>query len=235
MRQLDFDYGTTVPIIIFIYHDPLTQSIRVSLYATVFLSGIILENNLYSGVDWTSIQIVCVTIPSAGITSSRNGPERSYGLRGHRGAMPSWGTEVCLAFPARYVVPRRSPCPAPCPTTSPGPQSTRDIHALSRTRHAPFRPPLSLEFPVQPPQPSFTLALANLPAMAPAGWAILGQPRPAVVVPGSPLPALGPPLQLLQSPPFAFLPKSQSRLYVKAFMKLITKGNMYKQTTAYIA
>lgn len=62
MRQLDFDYGTTVPIIIFIYHDPLIQSIHVSLYATVFLSRIILENNLYNGTDRTSIQMICVTI-----------------------------------------------------------------------------------------------------------------------------------------------------------------------------
>lgn len=62
MRQLDFDYGTTVPIIIFIYHDPLIQSIHVSLYAAVFLSRIILENNLYNGMDRTSIQMICVMI-----------------------------------------------------------------------------------------------------------------------------------------------------------------------------
>lgn len=47
MRQLDFDYGTTVPITIFIYHDPLVQSIHFSLHAAVFLSGTILDNNLY--------------------------------------------------------------------------------------------------------------------------------------------------------------------------------------------
>lgn len=66
MRQLDFDYGTTVPIIIFIYHDPLVQSIPVSLRAAVFLSGLILENNLHNGADWTGIQMVCVMIRSVG-------------------------------------------------------------------------------------------------------------------------------------------------------------------------
>lgn len=86
MRQLDFDYGTTVPIIIFIYHDPLLQSIRVSLYATVFLSGIILENNLYNGKDWTSIQIIRVMICSAGIMSSRTGAEQSYGTQRSQGS-----------------------------------------------------------------------------------------------------------------------------------------------------
>lgn len=66
MRQLDFDYSTTVPIIIFIYHDHLLQSIHVSLYVPIFLPGIILENNLYNGKDWTSIQIIGVMICSVG-------------------------------------------------------------------------------------------------------------------------------------------------------------------------
>lgn len=86
MRQLDFDYGTTVPIIIFIYHDPLLQSIHVSLYATVFLSGIILENNLYNGKDWTSIQIIHVMICLAGIMSSRTSAEQSYGTQRSQGS-----------------------------------------------------------------------------------------------------------------------------------------------------
>lgn len=55
MRQLDFDYGTTVPITIFIYHDPLVQSIHFSLYAAVFLPGTISDNNLYNSTDWMRI------------------------------------------------------------------------------------------------------------------------------------------------------------------------------------
>lgn len=167
MRQLDFDYGTTVSIIIFIYHDPLVQSIHVSLYATVFLSGIILENNLYNGMDWTSIQIICVTISLAGITSSRNGPELSYGLSDHKGAMPSWGTKVCLAFPVLYVVPRRSLCPAPWLPTAPGPWSAQDFHTLMHTLYAPFHLPHSCTFSVKPPQLHFLLALVNPPTATP--------------------------------------------------------------------
>ena len=174
MGQLDFDYGTAVPIIIFIYHDPLIQSIHVSLYAAVLLSGIILENNLYNGTDWTSIQIICVTTWSAGITSSQNGPELSYGLTDHKGTMPSWGTKVCLAFPVLYVAPRRSPCPAPWVPTTLGPKTTRDVHTLTHTLHALFRLPCSWTFSVKPPQLHFILALANLPATAPqlGGWSL---------------------------------------------------------------
>lgn len=80
MRQLDFDYGTTVPIIIFIYHDPLVQSIHISLLAAVYLSGLILENHLYNGTDWTGIQMVCIMIRSAGITSSPKAQSWVMGL-----------------------------------------------------------------------------------------------------------------------------------------------------------
>lgn len=174
MRQLDFDYGTTVPIIIFIYHDPLVQSIHVSLYAAVFLSGIILENNLYNGMDWTSIQIVCVTIWLARITSSRNGPELSYGLTDHKEMMPNWGTKVCLAFPVLYIVLRRSLCPAPWLSDALGPRSALDVHLLTHTLPAPFHLPRSYTFSVKPPQLHFILALANLPATTPwfCGWSL---------------------------------------------------------------
>lgn len=233
MRQLDFDYGTTVPIIIFIYHDPLVQSIHVSLYAAVFLSGIILENNLYNGTDWTSIQIVCVMIWLARITSSWNGPELSYRLTDHKEMMPNWGTKVCLAFPVLYVMLRRSLCPAPWLSDALGPRSAQDVHLLMHTLPAPFHLPHSYTFSVKPPQLHFILALANLPAHGSvvdllAAQMSSGCTRESLPCSRGQQCPPGPPLKLLQSCPFAFLLKSRSRLYVKALIKLSTKGNMHK-------